>query len=160
MDQIFRVSPPANAPEPESRAVAHSTPIGASYGFDPGADGLASIYASRIVDRGGDPRALCADVRADRLGTSDRARTRRALLARSRTARFGRGTASHLFTTGDRSLVPAKATPTRRTKASPTPGTPRQWFGRVPRRLAVAGMAALILLPVGAILAGAQALAP
>src|SRR5215203_6336936 len=70
--------------------------VGASYAFDPGVDGLASIYAARVLERGIDPRALCAEIRADRLGLVDRGPQRRALMARTRTSRFGRGTAAHL----------------------------------------------------------------
>src|SRR5687768_17693730 len=73
-----------------------TTAVGASYAFDPGVDGLASIYAARVLERGIDPRALCAEIRADRLGVVDRGSLRRALLARTRTSRFGRGTAAHL----------------------------------------------------------------
>src|ERR671912_1914818 len=73
-----------------------TTAVGASYAFDPGVDGLASIYAARVLERGIDPRVLCAEIRADRLGLVDRGPQRRALLARTRTSRFGRGTAAHL----------------------------------------------------------------
>src|SRR5687768_13816539 len=73
-----------------------TTAVGASYAFDPGVDGLAGIYAARVLERGIDPRALCAEIRADRLGLIDRGPQRRALLARTRTSRFGRGTAAHL----------------------------------------------------------------
>src|SRR5215216_4102413 len=79
-----------------SRQPVLTTAVGASYAFDPGVDGLASIYAARVLDRGIDPRALCAEIRADRLGLVDRGPQRRALLARTRTSRFGRGTAAHL----------------------------------------------------------------
>src|ERR671912_2604695 len=75
-----------------------TTLVGASYAFDPGVDGLASIYAARVLERGIDPRTLCAEIRADRLGLVDRGPQRRALLARTRTSRFGRGTAAHLRT--------------------------------------------------------------
>src|SRR5215211_6771430 len=73
-----------------------TTAVGASYAFDPGVDGLASIYAARVLERGVDTRALCAEIRADRLGLVDRGSQRRALMARTRTSRFGRGTAAHL----------------------------------------------------------------
>src|SRR5215213_9843582 len=73
-----------------------TTAVGASYAFDPGVDGLASIYAARVLERGVDPRALCAEIRADRLGLIDRGSQRRALMTRTRTSRFGRGTAAHL----------------------------------------------------------------
>src|SRR5215207_8264487 len=79
-----------------SRQPVLTTAVGASYAFDPAVDGLASIYAARVLERGVDPRALCAEIRADRLGLVDRGPQRRALLARTRTSRFGRGTAAHL----------------------------------------------------------------
>ncbi|MDQ2651962.1 MAG: hypothetical protein M3Z20_02860, partial [Chloroflexota bacterium] len=66
--------------------------VGASYAWDPGKDGLASIYANRIVERGGDPRAITAQVRADRMGVTERGAVSRALMERPRTVRFGRGT--------------------------------------------------------------------
>src|SRR5215207_5696800 len=84
---------PADAAPPQS---VLTTAVGASYAFDPGVDGLASIYAARVLERGIDPRALCAEIRADRLGLTDRGPQRRAMLARNRTSRFGRGTAAHL----------------------------------------------------------------
>ena len=68
-----------------SRQPVPTTAVGASYAFDPGVDGLASIYAARVLERGIDPRALCAEIRADRLGLVDRGPQRRALLARTRT---------------------------------------------------------------------------
>src|SRR5688500_15314748 len=87
---------PVSTADAASRQPVLTTAIGASYAFDPGVDGLASIYAARVLERGVDPRALCAEIRADRLGLVDRGPQRRALLARTRTARFGRGTAAHL----------------------------------------------------------------
>src|SRR3954471_14103754 len=79
-----------------SRQSLLTTAVGASYAFDPGVDGLASIYAARVLERGVDPRILCAEIRADRLGLVDRGPQRRALMARTRISRFGRGTAAHL----------------------------------------------------------------
>src|SRR5215216_2604917 len=80
----------------EPRQPLLTTAVGASYAFDPGVDGLASIYAARVLERGIDPRVLCAEIRADRLGLVDRGPQRRAMLARTRISRFGRGTAAHL----------------------------------------------------------------
>src|ERR671913_134491 len=128
-----------------------TTAVGASYAFDPGVDGLASIYAARVLERGIDPRALCAEIRADRLGLVYRGPQRRALLARTRTSRFGRGTAAHLR---------AQASPNQPSRASeatlekrpdraarqftrPRPGFQMTWS----RKLAAAGLAALLLLP-------------
>src|SRR3954454_22010350 len=86
----------AATPDTAPRQSVLTTPVGASYAFDPGVDGLASIYAARVLERGIDPRALCAEIRADRLGLVDRGPQRRALLARTRASSFGRGTAAHL----------------------------------------------------------------
>src|SRR3954447_16142597 len=86
----------AATPDTAPRQSVLTTPVGASYAFDPGVDGLASIYAARVLERGIDPRALCAEIRADRLGLVDRGPQRRAMLGRTRTTRFGRGTATHL----------------------------------------------------------------
>ena len=72
---------------------ASQVAVGASFAFDPGKDGLASIYATRIVERGGDLRAITAQVRADRMGVTERGAVSRALIERPRTVRFGRGTA-------------------------------------------------------------------
>src|SRR5215208_3866674 len=80
----------------EPRQPVLTTAVGASYAFDPGVDGLASIYAARVLERGIDARVLCAEIRADRLGLVDRGPQRRAMLARTRISRFGRGTAAHL----------------------------------------------------------------
>src|SRR5215216_438205 len=105
MEQIFRVSErqpcldshsTSNSAGATSQQPVVATAVGASYAFDPGVDGLASIYAARVLERGIDPRALCAEIRADRLGLVDRGPQRRALMARTRTSRFGRGTAAHL----------------------------------------------------------------
>src|SRR5829696_7564127 len=105
MEQTFRVSDgqpcldsdsTVSSAEAASRQPVVATAVGASYAFDPGVDGLASIYAARVLERGIDPRALCAEIRADRLGLVDWGPQRRALLARTRTSRFGRGTAAHL----------------------------------------------------------------
>src|SRR5215207_1563799 len=105
MDQSLRVSSgPAcldlhaqvSTASVEPRQSVLTTAVGASYAFDPGVDGLVSIYAARVLERGIDPRVICAEIRADRLGLVDRGPQRRALLARTRTSRFGRGTAAHL----------------------------------------------------------------
>ena len=86
--------------EAEPRDPILAAAVGASYTFEPSAEGIAGIYAARVLERGIDPRVLCADIRADRLGLIDRAAQRRALMARSRITRFGRGTATHLHATG------------------------------------------------------------
>jgi LysM repeat protein/uncharacterized protein YvpB len=148
---------PADAAPPQS---VLTTAVGASYAFDPGVDGLASIYAARVLERGIDPRALCAEIRADRLGLTDRGPQRRALLARTRTSRFGRGTAAHLGScTYPNQPSPASATPVpkRRNRATNPIIRPRQgiqigWS----RKLAAAGLAVLLLLPLGVIVANAQ----
>jgi LysM repeat protein/uncharacterized protein YvpB len=140
MDQSLHRSA-AGATRPELGQTRSATVVGASYPFDPAADGLAAIYAHRVLERGLDPRLLCAEVRADRLGLADRDALRRASLARSRTTRFGRGTAPHLHA---RSAAPAVRADVRRQP----PG--------LSRKIVAAGVAALLLLPLGAIVAGAQ----
>jgi LysM repeat protein/uncharacterized protein YvpB len=144
--------------EAEHRQRPLSTPVGASYGFDATTDGIAGIYAARVLERGLDPRTLCADIRADRLGGVDRAPQRRALLARSRPARFGRGTARHL------AANPAPLSPRNRRAEAPSrrvstntslrlqPTQSLKWL----RRLAVAGLVAILLLPLGVLVANAQ----
>jgi hypothetical protein len=144
----------------EPRQPVLTTAVGASYAFDPGVDGLASIYAARVLERGIDPRVLCAEIRADRLGLVDRGPQRRAMLARTRTSRFGRGTAAHLrFQASPNQPAPvSKASiekrPDRATHqiTSPRPGFQLNWS----RKLAAAGLAALLLLPIGVIVANAQ----
>src|SRR5688500_4131010 len=126
-DLNSRVGTPDAAP----RQPVLTTAVGASYAFDPGVDGLASIYAARVLDRGIDPRALCAEIRADRLGLVDRGPQRRALLARTRISRFGRGTAAHLSSPAfPNQPSPASATPVakRRVRVANQVTRPRQGF--------------------------------
>jgi LysM repeat protein/uncharacterized protein YvpB len=130
--------------------------VGASYAFDPGADGLAAIYAARVLERGLDPRALCADIRADRLGVPDRAAARRARLARSRVTRFGRGTAPQIAAaSAGPSPRPRETRPEHARRPAPR-RISRLAPVSIPRKLAVAGLALLLLLPLGVIAAGAQ----
>src|SRR5215210_1439100 len=159
MERSFRVSDEharadshsaVTSTEVASRQPMLATAVGASYAFDPGVDGLASIYAARVLERGIDPRVLCAEIRADRLGLVDRGPQRRAMLARTRTSRFGRGTAAHLrFQASPNQPAPvSKASsekrPDRATHqiTSPRPGFQHNWS----RKLAAAGLAALLLL--------------
>ncbi len=149
-----------SADDAEPRKPLLTTAVGASYAFDPGVDGLASIYAARVLERGVDPRALCAEIRADRLGLVDRGPQRRALLARTRTARFGRGTAAHLGvetapdqpSPASRPSMEKRADQGARQLARPRQGFQISWS----RKLAAAGLAALLLLPLGVIVANAQ----
>jgi len=144
----------------EPRQSVLTTVVGASYAFDPGVDGLVSIYAARVLERGIDPRVICAEIRADRLGLVDRVPQRRALMARTRTSRFGRGTAVHLRSQAS----PIQLSP--ESKSSPEKGLdrlahqisrPRHGFQiSWSRKLAAAGLAALLLLPIGVIVANAQ----
>jgi LysM repeat protein len=144
----------------EPRQPVLTTAVGASYAFDPGVDGLASIYAARVLERGIDPRVLCAEIRADRLGLVDRGPQRRALMARTRTSRFGRGTAAHLRSQASPIQLSAesKSSPERRPDrvahqiSRPRHGFQISWS----RKLAAAGLAALLLLPIGVIVANAQ----
>src|SRR5919112_1030709 len=143
-----------------SRRPALTTAVGASYAFDPGVDGLASIYAARVLERGIDPRALCAEIRADRLGLVDRGPQRRAMLGRTRTSRFGRGTAAHLRlqSSANQPPRPSEATPQKRADRAAPPLTRQRSGFHIgwSRKLAAAGLAALLLLPVGVFVANAQ----
>lgn len=153
-----------NPPEAAPRQPVLTTAVGASYAFDPGVDGLASIYAARVLERGIDPRVLCAEIRADRLGVVDRGPQRRALLARTRTSRFGRGTATHLRVQGSASQPPrtSKPSPRKRPDRAPRQPTYQRPGFRInwSRKLAAAGLAVLLLLPIGVIVANALAIAP
>src|SRR5215211_7974789 len=132
-----------------------TTAVGASYAFDPGVDGLASIYAARVLERGVDPRALCAEIRADRLGLVDRGPQRRALMARTRTSRFGRGTTAHLRSQDLQNETPRPiAAPSEKQPDRTTRSRPGFQFS-LSRKLAAVGIAALLLLPLGVIVAHA-----
>ena len=166
MERSFRVSDEharvdshsaVTSTEAASRQPMLATAVGASYAFDPGVDGLASIYAARVLERGADPRVLCAEIRADRLGLVDRGPQRRALMTRTRTSRFGRGTAAHLRL---RPLEnePSRATgPTSEQRPDRASGSrPGFQFSFSRKLAAAAGVAALLLLPLGVIVANAQ----
>jgi LysM repeat protein len=142
--------------EATSREPVLTTAVGASYAFDPGVDGLASIYAARVLERGVDPRGLCAEIRADRLGLVARGPQRRALLARTRTSRFGRGTAAHLQLRISEN-EPSRAIVSAREKRPDGSAKLRQGIQLgFSRKLAAAGLAVLLLLPLGIIVAHAQ----
>src|SRR5215207_1804796 len=160
MDQSLRVSSgPAcldlhaqvSTASVEPRQSVLTTAVGASYAFDPGVDGLVSIYAARVLERGIDPRVICAEIRADRLGLVDRVPQRRALHTRTRTSRFGRGTAAHLRSQvlSVQSPRPSEPRLEKRPDRAARPLTRRlpgfqiSWS----RKLAAAGLAALLLLP-------------
>lgn len=149
----------ARGTETNNRRPSVSAPVGASFAFDPKADGIASVYATRVLERGIDPRTLCAEIRADRLGSTDREPRRRAFFTRPRTVRFGRGTANHLERTGSRMPSPRRASPTTRatrSRFSPVRKTGSRLTVRRPRQLVIAGLLALILFPLGIILTKAQ----
>jgi len=130
--------------------------VGASYAFDPGVDGLASIYAARVLDRGIDPRALCAEIRADRLGLVDRGPQRRAMLERTRTTRFGRGTAAHLCLPAFANEPPQANGTAMEIRADRAARARSAFQLSISRKLAAAaGIAALVLLPLGIIVANA-----
>lgn len=138
------------------RTTAIHAPVGASYTFDPDADGLGSIYALRVLERGVDPRTLCAEARASRSVSPEwiHVPTRSAGLAPA--AQFGRGTRGH------RSL-PTAAPISRsgnRTAIVSFGRQPAAGQNRWPRRLAAAGLLLLLLLPLSIIAAHAQTLAP
>jgi LysM repeat protein/uncharacterized protein YvpB len=159
MGQALRVTDSA-ASNSSFRFPQAATAVGASYSFDPGADGLAGIYATRLLERGVDPRALCAEVRADRLGVSERGATIRTLMERPRVSRFGRGTAKHLQAQAAEVSHPTRpaAVPARlpASRMADFGRTARQPAMRWPRRLAAAGLALLLLLPLGVIAANAE----
>lgn len=139
---------------------AAATAVGASYDFSPGSDGLPSIYASRALDRGVDPRALYAQVRADRLGASERGVVSRALIERPRATRFGRGTVAHLDIIANQAstpVAPAKIQHSHKRSRKERAG----WsaLGQQPRwsrRLATAGLVALLALPLSYVVTHAQ----
>jgi len=138
------------------RQLLITTAVGASYAFDPGVDGLASIYAARVLDRGIDPRVLCAEIRADRLGLVDRGPQRRVMLERTRSKRFGRGTAAHLRLLAFVNEPPRAAVPTSEKRPDQTVRSRLGFPFSMPRKLAAAaGAAALLLLPLGIIVANA-----
>jgi hypothetical protein len=138
-----------------------TTVVGASYAFDPGVDGLASIYAARVLERGVDPRVLCAEIRADRLGLVDRGSQRRALMARTRSSRFGRGTAAHLQLRNSEKEPSRAIVPSPETRPDRATGSGPGFQFTLSRKLAAAaGVAALLLLPLGVIVANAQAAMP
>lgn len=139
---------------------AAATAVGASFDFTPGSDGLPGIYASRALDRGVDPRALYAQVRADRLGASERGVVSRALIERPRATRFGRGTAAHLNVVVSQEAAPvAPAKVERSAKRSRKHRTSWSALGQQPRwsrRLATAGLVALLALPLSYFVTHAQ----
>jgi hypothetical protein len=135
-----------------ARSADLSIPVGASFAFDPGADGLAGIYAIRVLDRGIDPRALSAEVRADRRGIPEHPTVVRSLLSQPRAMRFGRGTAAHLQATAHPAPRSAPRPRSRPRGAATTDIVPsREPRANWPRRLAAAGLALLVLLPLTAV---------
>lgn len=140
-----------------SRSTTEATPsrqipAGASYDFDPDSDGIAAIYAQRVIARGVDPRALCAEIRGHRQFGPGESPEFDARLVAARTTRFGRGTAS------PRQMVPTPVS------SSPAIAMQPQRFGRttatatggLPRRLATAALIALLLIPFAVIAANGQ----
>ena len=126
--------------------------VGASYAWDPGKDGLASIYANRILERGSDPRAITAQVRADRMGVTERGAVSRALMERPRTVRFGRGTAAHLQAVAAQTAAEPLPPPTSSRRSWNPFRALLQPQVRWSRRLATAGLGAVL---IGAALQGA-----
>ncbi|HET7092362.1 MAG TPA: hypothetical protein VFI22_02765 [Thermomicrobiales bacterium] len=105
------------------------------------ADGLVGVYAHRVLDRGGDLRALAADARAARFGVAAGA-DRHVRVAAA--LPVGRGTERHrrlLQTTG----------PSRKQGRAAATSSPR-----ASRRLVAAGLVALVALPFAALMAYAE----
>jgi uncharacterized protein YvpB/LysM repeat protein len=131
-----------------SAGSAAQVAVGASFSWDPGKDGLASIYANRVVERGGDPRAITAQVRAERMGVTERGAVSRALIERPRTVRFGRGTAAHLQALASQP-VPAPITAPVSPRRSWNPlRTLLQPQVRWSRRMATTGLAVMLISSV------------
>jgi uncharacterized protein YvpB/LysM repeat protein len=121
--------------------------VGASYTFDPAADGVAGIYALRVLERGGDPRALSAEFRHHRGADAPPAPFRAAP-----PLRFGRGTSAHRpHARGDR--PPAESLPMGTVRFGRQAVIPERRWGR---RLATVGLILLLLLPLSVIAAHAQ----
>lgn len=155
---LVRITADPEATHSASLGPAKMPVAGASHAFDPGRDGLAGMYASRVLDRGIDPRALYAEVRADRLGASERGAVSRALIERPRPTRFGRGTAAHLAAMAANQAQPEQPTKRVRSNRARTSWSLKQPELRLSRRLATAGLAMLLLLPLGALAASGQEL--
>jgi hypothetical protein len=108
------------------------------------AEGLVGVYAHRVLDRGGDLRAITADARAARFGApivdSERlVRARGPLPALP----VGRGTERHR-----RALQTVPTRSHRNAEAAEETRSPRG-----SRRLVAAGVVALMLLPFAALIA-------
>jgi hypothetical protein len=133
--QAASVSPAANA---GAAAPAESTDV-----LPLRADGLVGVYAHRVLDRGGDLRAVAADARAARCGPTrspERPGARGPLAVQA----VGRGTERHR-----RSLHAAP----NRVAREPRPAARPQRTGR---RLVAAGLAVAVMLPIGALLVRAE----
>jgi hypothetical protein len=153
MEWKRRVATTPEADEEARPAPRVFVPVGASFAFDPGADGLAGMYASRVLERGVDPRALCAEVRADRRGTPEHGAVMRALLTQPRVVRFGRGTAAHLQATAHPAIrVVPRAVISSRHATAEILASGRDPRVNWPRRLAAAGVGLLLLLPLTALI--------
>jgi hypothetical protein len=144
---------------PAARTAALTAVVGASYTFDPAADGMAGIYAVRVLDRGGDPRALYAEIRAERGSSTERRDLRRAHASPIRTVSFGRGSASHQPGPTAASQPPRSSTRAEhfgRSRPATHDNWRWRWFGppRVSRRLAAAATGLSLLLPLAVLVAG------
>lgn len=130
------------------------------------ADGLAGLYTLRVLERGADPRELAAECRAagwgggERPGLTGRTRRSRATAAPA-IASFGRGTVAHKAATRSASL-PAPAFRAVRPedgrfgRSSRFGGAFEALAPRPARRFVAAGLAALVALPLAAMLVGAE----
>jgi hypothetical protein len=141
----------------ERGPAAPRTIVGASFTFDPAADGMAGIYAVRVLDRGGDPRALCAELRFDKLGGSERTEGRRTSTLPLRADSFGRGTAAHRPASPASNASPRKEGAERFGRALATGHvSPWRWLGhaRRSRRLTAAPAGLSLLFTLGWLFSG------
>ncbi len=163
MNQGQRIDPASTgAGSEEGRPAVRTaalTAVGASYTFDPVADGMAGIYAVRVLDRGGDPRALYAEFRAERGSSTERSDRRRTHTSPVRSVSFGRGSASHRAAPSFAPKAPCARDRAQRFGRSSVAVHHKwrlKWFGlpRLSRRLAATATGVSLLLPIAAFFLG------
>ena len=118
-------------------------------------DGLVALYADRALGRGADPRALAGASRALRWGNErPSGGTEPTVAARS----VGRGTGGHRQALDASRRVRSGRAPVGR--PGPADAWRQPWSPKPGRRAAVAGLVALLALPLAALVAGAQEVTP